>query len=62
MLLRELLKHTDEKHADHANLQMALEKVKEINTLVNNRKRKDEAIRKVHDIQSSIYFKDQQVS
>jgi len=58
MLLKEILKYTEEDDVDWPNLQAALEKVKETNDFVNEKKKEDQTRRKIADIQSSIIAKE----
>eukprot|EP00005_Dracoamoeba_jomungandri_P001552 CAMPEP_0174262040 /NCGR_PEP_ID=MMETSP0439-20130205/12734_1 /TAXON_ID=0 /ORGANISM="Stereomyxa ramosa, Strain Chinc5" /LENGTH=1256 /DNA_ID=CAMNT_0015346671 /DNA_START=43 /DNA_END=3813 /DNA_ORIENTATION=- len=54
LLLRDLCKHTKEEELGLVNLQKALEKIGEINKLINIRKREDENRKKVCKIEKSI--------
>eukprot|EP01087_Luapelamoeba_hula_P009341 TRINITY_DN2409_c1_g1_i1.p1 TRINITY_DN2409_c1_g1~~TRINITY_DN2409_c1_g1_i1.p1 ORF type:complete len:500 (+),score=101.11 TRINITY_DN2409_c1_g1_i1:8-1507(+) len=54
MLLREILKYTDEAHPDHSNLQVALEKIKLINDFLNDQKREDDNRRKINELQNNL--------
>lgn len=56
LLLREVLKFTDKatNTTEYSNLEIALAKVKESNDSINEKKRHDENIRKISEIQNSI--------
>eukprot|EP01102_Stenamoeba_stenopodia_P013105 TRINITY_DN4200_c0_g1_i2.p1 TRINITY_DN4200_c0_g1~~TRINITY_DN4200_c0_g1_i2.p1 ORF type:complete len:586 (+),score=154.00 TRINITY_DN4200_c0_g1_i2:150-1907(+) len=50
LLLKDLLKNTPEDHADYENVKVALEKISKIATLINERKREDEQLRKMQEL------------
>lgn len=54
MLLQDLVKHTPSKHADHAELNKALKKMKDVADYVNERKREAENLTQVLAIQSKL--------
>eukprot|EP01114_Cavostelium_apophysatum_P010192 TRINITY_DN2367_c0_g1_i2.p1 TRINITY_DN2367_c0_g1~~TRINITY_DN2367_c0_g1_i2.p1 ORF type:complete len:778 (+),score=302.94 TRINITY_DN2367_c0_g1_i2:1160-3493(+) len=54
LLLKELLKHTHDLHADHDKLLAALAKMEKIASYVNEAKRHDENIAKVLEIQTTV--------
>jgi len=51
LLLKELLKNTEEKHRDYGYIKQAFDKVSEIGTYINERKRDHESKEKVNMIQ-----------
>lgn len=51
MLLKDLLKHTDEDHPDHLNLERAFEGISEITAFVNEKKREAENFHKMAAVQ-----------
>ena len=54
LLLRDLLKHTDNSHQDYNNLVQALQKIEEVVAYVNDRKRLAENLQKILDVQNQI--------
>jgi len=56
MLLKEIMKYTLETDPDHQYLKVAVEKIKEVNDLINAKKKQDEMKEKSMQIQQSINF------
>ena len=54
LLLRELLKSTDESHEDFADLTTAMEQVSNVVQYINERKRLGESQQMIVDIQDSV--------
>ena len=54
LLLRDLLKSTEESHPDHENLVKSLQKIEEVVAYVNDRKRLAENLQKILDVQKQI--------
>ena len=53
--LKELLKHTRPEHADHVALQEALDAMRSIAVLINERKRKMESLEQLSQWQERVY-------
>jgi len=54
LLLRELLKYTDETHPDYQSLQMALRMIKDIALTINDGKKLAEERQRIVDIQNNL--------
>jgi len=54
LLLRDLLRHTEETHPDYNDLKLALGKIEEVVAYVNERKRLAENLQKILDVQNLI--------
>jgi len=52
LLIRELLRTTDEKHKDYKNLEAAYEKLEMVVTVVNEATRQAEAVQRMLNIQA----------
>jgi two-component SAPR family response regulator len=55
MLFASIFKYTPPSHPDYQNLERCLEKVKDINDEINEKKRIEDNKRKLFEVQTSIY-------
>jgi len=60
MLLKEIVKYTPQSHSDYQNLGTAVEKIKEVNDFINDKKKNDDNLRKLSEISNTITFEEGQ--
>ncbi len=54
MLLATILKYTDKGHSDYSNLSTALTEVKKVNDWINEKKREQDNLRKIMEIEETL--------
>jgi len=55
LLIREILKQTDQKHKDYSNLEQAFDKIEMVVTIVNEATRQAEDVQKMLNIQNLFF-------